>query len=79
MWSNDECNTLISTVEIEVLKAHPVTSTNNNHDFTGNLLDIIDNWSDVARKLKRTGEFAVTNRSFFAIFALIALFIIRFF
>lgn len=57
MWSNDdEYITLISSVECQVLKIHPITATNNNHDFTGNLLDIIDNWSEIAEKLKRTGE-----------------------
>lgn len=56
MWSNDEYTTLILSVESRVLKRHPTTSTNNNHDFTGNLSDIIDNWSEIAEKLKRTGE-----------------------
>lgn len=56
MWSNDEYVTLISSVECQVLKIHPITSTNNNHDFTGNISDIIDNWSEIAAKFKRTGE-----------------------
>lgn len=56
MWSNDEHSTLILSIECQVLKIHPITSTNNNHDFTGNLLEIIDNWSEIAEKLKRSGE-----------------------
>lgn len=56
MWSDDEYSTLILSIECQALKKHPFTSTNNSHDFTGNLLDIIDNWNDIAEKLKRTGE-----------------------
>lgn len=56
MWSNDECIALILSVECQVLRIHPITSTNNNHDFTGYLLDLIRDWSEIAEKLKRTGE-----------------------
>lgn len=56
MWSNDDYCSLIRAVENQVSKLFPVTSTNNNHDFTGNLLDIADNWSEIAEKLNRSGE-----------------------
>lgn len=56
MWSNDECSTLISLVQNQVSKTHAIISTNNHHDFTGNLSDIIENWNEIAEKLKRPGE-----------------------
>lgn len=56
MWSNDEYITLISLIECQVLKTYPIASSNNNHDFTANLLDVIDNWNQIAENLKRTGE-----------------------
>lgn len=61
MWSNDEDIALISSIECQVSKTYPITSTNNNHDFTGNLLDIIDNWNQIAEKLKRSGELNTRN------------------
>lgn len=61
MWSNDDHSSLIRAVEHQVLKLFPVTSTNNNHDFTGNLLDIADDWSEIAEILNRSGESNVTN------------------
>lgn len=67
MWPNDEYITLISSIECQVLKTYPIPSTN--HDFTGNLLDIIDNWNQIAEKLKRTGELKKNgNHSNFFIF-----------
>lgn len=56
MWSNDENSSLITAVEHQVLRLFPITSTNNNHDFTGNLVDIAGNWGDIAEKLNRSGE-----------------------
>lgn len=56
MWSNDEFMLLISLIERQIFDAHPITSTNNNHEFTGNLLDIISNWNEIAEKLTRSGE-----------------------
>lgn len=56
MWSNEESSELIKSIENQVSRAIPVTSTNNNHEFTGNLLDIAHDWNLIAHHLNRTGE-----------------------
>lgn len=56
MWSIEESSALIISIENQVLRAIPVTSTNNNHEFTGNLLEIARDWNLIANSLGRTGE-----------------------
>lgn len=56
LWSKDDISLLINAVENDVLKTFPVTSINNNHEFTGNLLDIINDWNRIANQLNRSGE-----------------------
>lgn len=59
MWSNEEIISLIAAVELQVMKTIPITSTNNNNEFTGNLLDIVNDWNKIADKVNRTGEWVV--------------------
>lgn len=61
MWSIEESSTLIISIENQVLRAIPVTSTNNNHEFTGNLLEIARDWNLIANSLGRTGELEKTS------------------
>lgn len=56
MWSNDESGSLIVAVENQVLTSIAVTSTNNNHEYTGNLVDIARDWDTIANELNRSGE-----------------------
>lgn len=56
MWSKEESSALISAIKIHVLKTFPITSSNNNHEFTGNLLDITNDWNHIANQLNRSGE-----------------------
>lgn len=56
IWSKETISSLINAIENEVLKTFPVTSINNNHEFTGNLLDIINDWNGIANQLNRSGE-----------------------
>lgn len=56
MWSNDESSSLISAVETQVLTSIPITSTNDNHEFSGSLVDIARDWNRIAHKLNRSGE-----------------------
>ncbi|XP_031626598.1 uncharacterized protein LOC116342898 [Contarinia nasturtii] len=54
MWSNEDSNLLIETIESQVLTTIPITSTNNNHEFTGNIHDIIHDWDQIANKVNRS-------------------------
>lgn len=57
MWQSEENFQLIETVQRYMAKTHPVESLNNNHEFTGNLLDIICDWNLVSTRIpKRPGE-----------------------
>lgn len=57
MWQSEENFQLIETVQRYMAKNHPTESLNNNHEFTGNLLDIISDWNLVSTRIaKRSGE-----------------------
>lgn len=59
MWSNEESSTLIITIENQISSVIPVTPANNNHEFTGNLLDIARDWNLIANTLNRSGELTI--------------------
>lgn len=56
MWSNDESSSLILTIEKQFLTSNSVTSMDNNREFTGNLVDIVRDWDQIANKLNHSGE-----------------------
>lgn len=56
MWSNEDSFQLISTIENHILTTIPITSINNNHEFTGNLLDVPGDWNAIAIKVNRNGK-----------------------
>lgn len=57
MWQSEENFQLIETVQRYMTKTHPIESLNNNHEFTGSLLDIICDWNLVSTRIpKRSGE-----------------------
>lgn len=58
MWSNDESSSLILTIEKQFLTSNSVTSMDNNREFTGNLVDIVRDWDQIANKLNHSGECA---------------------
>lgn len=58
MWSNEQSSALINSIEKNVLREIPVTITNNNHEFTGNLLDICSDWIEISNEINRSGELA---------------------
>lgn len=57
MWQSEENVRLIETVQCYMAKNHPTECLNNNHEFTGNLLDIICDWNLMSTQItKRSGE-----------------------
>lgn len=58
MWSKDESSSLILAIENQFLTSNSVTSRDNNHEFTVNLLDIARDWDQIANKLNHSGECA---------------------
>lgn len=59
MWSLKESGCLINSVELHVMKLYPGKSKNKNHEFAGNLNDIVQDWSEIAIKLKRSGKLSL--------------------
>lgn len=57
MWQIEENFQIIEIVQRYMAKTYPIESLNNNHEFTGNLLDIISDWNIVSTRIpKRSGE-----------------------
>lgn len=57
MWTNSDSLALIGAIEISVMKRIPTATTNNNHEYTGNLIDIPSDWNSIAENIDRSGIF----------------------
>lgn len=57
MWSNEETFKLIEVIRCDVVKSRPLQSSNNNHEYIGNVFDIPSDWNEIASKFpNRSGE-----------------------